>query len=77
MLFSNGTRNLCVNTPENVVDQRKSYGRRRQTTSEAEMGAFVLEEWDRMPQKWIHELIDRQEHYVHVFFQRWGWSTPN
>lgn len=36
--------------------------RRRQPTTEAEMEAMVLEEWDRIPQKWIHELILKQKH---------------
>lgn len=51
--------------------------RRHQPTTEAEMRQFVLEEWDRIPQKWINELIDRQEHWVHVLVERCGWSTPN
>jgi transposase len=38
------------------------YRRRRQPTTKAEMQQFVLEEWDRIPQKWINELIDKQEH---------------
>ncbi|KAF8859344.1 HET-domain-containing protein [Acephala macrosclerotiorum] len=40
--------------------------RHRQPTNENEMRQFVLEEWDRIPQKWINELIDKQEHWVHV-----------
>jgi hypothetical protein len=35
---------------------------RRQLTTEAEMEAMVLEEWDRIPQKWIDELILKQKH---------------
>jgi hypothetical protein len=35
---------------------------RRQLTTRAEMRQFVLEEWDKIPQKWINELIDKQEH---------------
>jgi hypothetical protein len=51
--------------------------RRHQPGTEAEMRQFVLEEWDRIPQKWINELIDKQEHWVHVLVERCGWSTPN
>jgi hypothetical protein len=51
--------------------------RRRQPTTVAEMGAMVLEEWDRIPQDWINELVLKQEHWVHVLMQRRGWSTPN
>ncbi|RFU26349.1 hypothetical protein B7463_g9989, partial [Scytalidium lignicola] len=51
--------------------------RHRQPTNEDEMRQFVLEEWDRIPQKWINELIDKQEHWVHVLVERCGWATPN
>jgi transposase len=51
--------------------------RRRQPTTVAEMEAMVLEEWDRIPQDWINELVLKQEHWVHVLMQRHGWSTPN
>jgi hypothetical protein len=34
------------------------------------MKQFVLEEWERIPQKWINELIDKQEHWVHVLVER-------
>ena len=51
--------------------------RRRQPTTEAEMRAMVLEEWDRIPQEWINELILKQEHWVQVLMERHGWSTPN
>jgi transposase len=51
--------------------------RRRQPTTEAEMRQFVLEEWELIPQKWIDELIDKQEHWVRVLVERCGWSTPN
>jgi len=40
------------------------------------MQQFVLEEWDKIPQKWINELIDKQEHWIHVLVERCGWSTP-
>ena len=40
--------------------------RRRQPTIVAEMEAMVLEEWDRIPQEWINELIGKQEHWVSV-----------
>jgi len=51
--------------------------RRRQPTTEAEMEAMVLEEWDRIPQKWIDELILKQKDWVQVLMERHGWSTPN
>jgi transposase len=51
--------------------------RRRQPTTEAEMRAVVLEEWDRIPQDWINKLILQQEHWVHVLMERHGWATPN
>ena len=37
---------------------------RRQPTTEAEMRAAVTEEWERIPQEWINDLIDKQEHWV-------------
>jgi transposase len=51
--------------------------RRRQPTTEAEMEAMVLEEWDRIPQEWINKLILKQEYWVQVLMERRGWSTPN
>jgi hypothetical protein len=51
--------------------------RRRQPTTMAEMEAMVQEEWDRIPQDWINELILKQEHWVHVLMERHGWATPN
>jgi transposase len=51
--------------------------RRHQPTTEAEMEAMVLEEWDRIPQDWINQLVLKQEHWVHVLMERHGWSTPN
>ena len=51
--------------------------RRHQPTTEAEMEAMVLEEWDGIPQDWINELVLKQEHWVNVLMQRHGWSTPN
>jgi transposase len=51
--------------------------RRRQPTTVAEMQAMVLEEWNRIPQEWINDLILKQEHWVHVLMERHGWSTPN
>jgi len=51
--------------------------RRKQPTTEAEMQAMMLEEWDRIPQEWINELILKQYHWVHVLMERRGWSTPN
>lgn len=51
--------------------------RRRQPATVAEMQAIVLEEWDRIPQQWINDLILKQEHWGHVLMDRHGWSTPN
>jgi len=51
--------------------------RRRQPTTVAEMEAAVLEEWDAIPQKWINELILKQEYWVSVLLRRRGWATPN
>jgi transposase len=51
--------------------------RRHQPTTAAEMEIMVLEEWDRIPQDWINELILEQEHWVTVLMERHGWSTPN
>jgi len=51
--------------------------RRHQPTTVAEMEAMVLEEWDRIPQDWINQLVLKQEHWVHVLMERHGWSTPN
>ena len=36
--------------------------RRKQPTTVAEMEAMVLEEWDRIPQDWINQLVLKQEH---------------
>ena len=41
------------------------------------MQAAVREEWDAIPQEWINSLIDKQEHWVHVLMERFGWATPN
>jgi hypothetical protein len=41
------------------------------------MRAVVTEEWERIPQEWINDLIDKQEHRVNVLVERCGWSTPN
>ena len=51
--------------------------RKRQPTTIAEMEAAVTEEWEAIPQEWVNELIERQEHWVHVLMERYGWSTPN
>ena len=51
--------------------------RRRQPTTVAEMEEMVLEEWARIPQDWINELVLKQEYWVHVLMERHGWSTPN
>jgi hypothetical protein len=36
--------------------------RQRQPTTEAEMVAAVLEEWEQIPQEWINGLIKKQEY---------------
>jgi hypothetical protein len=51
--------------------------RKYQPTNVAEMQAVVREEWDAIPQKWINEFILKQEHWVHVLLERYGWFTPN
>jgi transposase len=51
--------------------------RRRQPTTKAEMQQFVLEEWDRILQNWINDLINKQEHWIHILVERCRWSTPN
>jgi transposase len=51
--------------------------RRHQPTTAAEMETMVLEEWERIPQDWINQLVLKQEHWVSVLMQRHGWSTPN
>jgi hypothetical protein len=53
------------------------YRRRKQPQTEAEMEEMVREEWDRIPQEWINELILKQEYWVQVLMERHGWSTPN
>jgi hypothetical protein len=37
---------------------------------EAKMEAIVLEEWDRILQDWINELVLKQEHWVIVLMER-------
>ncbi len=51
--------------------------RKHQPTNEADMEAAIREEWDKIPQKWINELISMQAHWVDVLVERHGWSTPN
>lgn len=51
--------------------------RKKQPTTEAEMQAAIIEEWEAIPQDWINDLILKQEHWVHVLLERHGWSTPN
>jgi hypothetical protein len=48
------------------------YRRRKQSTTVAEMQQMVTEEWERIPQEWINELILKQEHWVHVLMERHG-----
>jgi hypothetical protein len=42
-----------------------------------EVEEIVLEEWARIPQDWIKELVLEQKHWIHVLMERHGWSTPN
>ena len=51
--------------------------RRKQPTTVEEMEQMVTEEWERIPQEWINQLILKQEHWVQVLIDRHGWSTPN
>jgi hypothetical protein len=51
--------------------------RQIQPTTEAEIVAAVLEEWNNIPQQWINGLIEQQEHWVQELVKRCGWSTPN
>ena len=46
--------------------------RRRQPTTVAEMEAMVQEEWARIPQDWINELVLKQEYWVRVLMERHG-----
>jgi hypothetical protein len=41
------------------------------------MEEMVQEEWDKIPQEWINELILKQEHWVQVLIERHGWVTLN
>ena len=38
---------------------------------------MVLEEWTRIPQDWINELVLKQEYWIQVLMERYRWSTPN
>jgi transposase len=51
--------------------------RRKLPTMVAEMEAAVTEEWERIPQQWINELISKQEYWASVLMERHGWLTPN
>ena len=57
--------------------KQRLHRRQHQPTNEEEMQAAVTEEWDAIPQEWINSLIDKQEHWVHVLMERFGWATPN
>jgi len=57
--------------------KQRLYRRQHQPTNEEEMQAAVTEEWDAIPQEWINSLIDKQEHWVHVLMECFGWATPN
>jgi len=41
------------------------------------MKEMALEEWARIPQEWINELVLKQERWVHVLIEYYEWSTPN
>ena len=49
---------------------------RQQPTTVAEIERIVTEEWDKISQEWINQLVLKQEHWVHVLMERHGWSTP-
>jgi transposase len=49
----------------------------RQPIIVAEMEEMVREEWARISQEWINQLILKQESWVNCLMQRHGWSTPN
>jgi len=51
--------------------------RNRQPTTEVQMVAAVMEEWEKIPQEWINGLIEKQEYWVHDLIKRCGWSTAN
>ena len=51
--------------------------RRHQPTIAAEMEIMVLEEWDRIPQDWINELVLKQEGWVQQLMERHEWSMSN
>ena len=57
--------------------KQRLHRRKHQPTNIDEIKAAVTEEWDIIPQEWINGLIDKQEHWVHVLMERFGWSTPN
>lgn len=57
--------------------KQKLHRRQIQPKTEAEMIAAVTELWEEIPQQWINELIEKQEHWVHELVIRCGWSTPN
>ncbi len=57
--------------------KQRLHRRQHQPTNEAEMEAAIREEWAAIPQKWINELILKQQHNVEVLLERHGWSTPN
>ena len=37
----------------------------------------MIEEREAIPQEQINELISKQEHWVYVLVERYGWATPN
>jgi hypothetical protein len=53
------------------------YRRQIQPTNEVQMVASVMEEWEKLLQEWIDDLIEKQEHWVHELVKRCGWSIPN
>ena len=57
--------------------KQKLHRRRKQPTTVAEIEVAVREEWERISQQWINDLILKQEHWVTVLIERHRWSTPN
>jgi transposase len=51
--------------------------RQIQPTDEAQIVIAVTEEWEKIPQEWIDNLIRKQDYWVQELVKRRGWSTPN
>jgi hypothetical protein len=67
---------LVVGAEQRCIKQAL-HRRQIQPTTEVEMVAVVIEEWEKIPQEWIDDLIEKQEYWVHELIKRCGWSTPN